>query len=189
MLGKNSSRSSAADIEAETETAGETTNRLTDLYETMQQETKTAADESEAVVQSSNQPDYSAITPTGKPPTEYSYAERRAEILQQIRDVGHPSALNQTELADRYDVSQQQISKDFDRLDEFVRGRLGRRRDLEIGSVLHRCMTGALEDGDYDEARKAATAYDEYLDRRIDTLEFRQRIDRLEDAADVGGDR
>jgi hypothetical protein len=141
--------------------------------------------EEREVVESSNQPDYAAITPSGKPPTEYSYTERRAELLQQIEDLGHPSALNQTELADRYDVSQQQISKDLDRLDEYVRGRLGRRRDLEIGSVLKRCMTGALEEGNWNDARKAATAYDEYLDRRIDTLEFRERIAALEDAADA----
>jgi hypothetical protein len=140
--------------------------------------------EEEPVVESSNAPDYAAITPASKPPTEYTYAERRAELLQQIEDLGHPSAVNQTELADRYGVSQQQISKDLDRLDEYVRNRLGRRRDLEIGSVLKRCMTGALEEGDWNDARKAATAYDEYLDRRIDTLEFRRRIAALEDAAD-----
>lgn len=145
--------------------------------------------EEREVVESSNQPDYAAITPSGKPPTEYSYTERRAELLQQIEDLGHPSALNQTELADRYDVSQQQISKDLDRLDEYVRGRLGRRRDLEIGSVLKRCMTGALEEENWNDARKAATAYDEYLDRRIDTLEFRERIAALEDAADAEGGR
>ena len=145
--------------------------------------------EEREVVESSSQPDYAAITPSGKPPTEYSYTERRAELLQQIEDLGHPSALNQTELADRYDVSQQQISKDLDRLDEYVRGRLGRRRDLEIGSVLKRCMTGALEEGNWNDARTAATAYDEYLDRRIDTLEFRERIAALEDAADAEGGR
>jgi len=145
--------------------------------------------EEEPVVESSNAPDYAAITPASKPPTEYTYAERRAELLQQIEDLGHPSAVNQTELADRYGVSQQQISKDLDRLDEYVRNRLGRRRDLEIGSVLKRCMTGALEEGDWNDARKAATAYDEYLDRRIDTLEFRRRIAALEDAADAEGER
>ena len=145
--------------------------------------------EEDPVVESSNAPDYAAITPSAKPPTEYTYAERRAELLQQIEDLGHPSAVNQTELAERYGVSQQQISKDLDRLDEYVRDRLGRRRDLEIGSVLKRCMTGALEEGDWNDARKAATAYDEYLDRRIDTLEFRRRIAALEDAADREGDR
>ena len=142
-----------------------------------------------AVVQSSNEPDYSAVSVPTKAPTEYSYVERRAELLQLVEQAGHPRALNQAELADRYGVSQQQISKDFDRLDEYIRARLGRRRDLQIGSVLKRCMTGALEEGDYNAARRAAEAYDEYLDRRIDTLEFRRRIERLEGLADGEGHR
>ncbi len=139
------------------------------------------------VVKSSNEPDYSAVSVPTKAPTEYTYVERRAELLQLVEQAGHPRALNQAELADRYGVSQQQISKDFDRLDEYIRAHLGRRRDLQIGSVLKRCMTGALEEGDYNAARRAAEAYDQYLDRRIDTLEFRRRIAALEEAADVEG--
>lgn len=139
----------------------------------------------EPVVESSNQPDYTAVSVPTKPPTEFHYTERRAELLQLVEQAGHPAVLNQAELADRYGVSQQQISKDLDRLDEFVRERLTHRRDLEIASVLKRAMTGALEDEDFNTARKAAEAYDEYLDRRMDTLEFRRRIERLEAA--VGG--
>lgn len=142
-----------------------------------------------AVEQSSSEPDYAAVTVPTKPPASFSYVERRADLLQQIEDLGHPAALNQSEMAERYDVSQQQISKDLDRLDEFIRTRLSSRRDLEIGSVLKRCMTGALEEGDFNTARKAAESYDEYLDRRIDTLEFRKRLDRLEEVAQEGGRR
>lgn len=138
----------------------------------------------EPVVENSGNPDYAAVEIGATAPTSYTYVERRAEILQLIEQQGHPSALNQAELADRYGVSQQQISKDLDRLDEYVRGRLGQRRDLEIGSVLKRCMTGALAEGDYDAARRAAEAYDEYLDGRIETLEFRHRLARLEDVAE-----
>jgi len=138
----------------------------------------------EPVVESSMQADYSAVEIPAKSPTAYSYVERRAELLQLVKQRGHPAALNQAEMADRYDVSQQQISKDLDRLDEYIRARLTSRRDLEIASVLKRAMTGALEEGDYNTARKAAESYDEYLDRRIDTLEFRRRLDRLEELAE-----
>jgi len=148
-----------------------------------QQQTRHESADS-AVVESSSQPDYAAVNVPAKPPTGFSYVERRAELLQLVEQRGHPAALHQAELADRYDVSQQQISKDLDRLDEFIRARLAGRRDLEIASVLKRCMTGALEEEDYNTARKAAESYDEYLDRRIDTLEFRKRLDRLEEIAD-----
>lgn len=151
--------------------------------------TQQAESPDSTVVENSSQPDYAAIEVPTKPPTEFHYTERRAELLQLVEQAGHPGALNQAELAERYGVSQQQISKDLDRLDEHVRERIASRRDLEIGSVLKRCMTGALEEDDYDTARRAAEAYDEYLDRRIDTLEFRRKIERLEQTLDGGGDR
>lgn len=124
-----------------------------------------------------------------KPPSSFSYVERRSDILQQGLAVGLPAGLNQSELAERYEVSQQQISKDFDRLDGYFWAGLAHRRDLEIGSVLKRCMPGALVVGDYISVRKAAESHDEYLDGRIEMLEFRRRLDRLEDMADERGGR
>lgn len=136
------------------------------------------------VVESSEQPDYSSVEISSEAPTEYTYVERRAELLQLVEQAGHPKAINQSELADRYDVSQQQISKDLDRLDEYTRQRLAKRRDLKIGSALDRALRGALNDEDWDAARRVAEAYHSYLDDRIGTLEFRRRLDRLEDVAD-----
>lgn len=132
------------------------------------------------VVENSTSPDYSAVKVPAKPPTEFTYAERRAELLQLVEQAGHPASLNQTELADRYDVSQQQISKDLDRLDEYIRESLSDRRDLEIRSVLRRSMQGLLQQEEYYQAAKVAETYDEYMDRRINTLEFRRRLDHLE---------
>lgn len=37
--------------------------------------------------------------PDGKPREDYSYVERRAEILRRIERAGHPNALNKSELA------------------------------------------------------------------------------------------
>lgn len=145
---------------------------------------QTVKSQDSTVVGSSSEPDYSAIELPSKPPTEFHYTERRAELLQIVEQAGHPAAVNQSELAERYDVSQQQISKDLDRLDEYVRERIGSRRDLEIGSVLKRAMTGLLEEDEYYKAAQVAESYDEYLDDRITTLEFRQRLDRLQAQAE-----
>lgn len=139
------------------------------------------------VVESSSEPDYSAVNVPTKPPTEFHYTERRAELLQLVEQAGHPKTLNQAELADRYGVSQQQISKDLDRLDEYIRERISSRRDLTIKSILERSMKGLLDEGEYYKAAKVAESYDEYLDRRIDTLEFRRRIGRMEDVVEEGG--
>lgn len=139
---------------------------------------------SKPVEKNLNRPDYTAVNVPTKPPSDFSYVERRAEILQLVEQAGHPSALNFSELADRYEVSPQQISKDMDRLDEYIRENISHRRDLEIRSVLRRAMKGLLEEEEYYQAAKVAESYDEYLDRRINTLEFRRRLDRLERKAD-----
>ena len=69
-----------------------------------------------SVVGSSNQSDFAAVSIPSEPPTEYDHVERRAELLQQVRDLGHPSMIHQGEAAERYGVSQQQITKDLDRI-------------------------------------------------------------------------
>lgn len=136
------------------------------------------------VVNGSTQPDYQAVAVPTKPPTEYSYTERRAELLQLVEQAGHPKAVNQTELADRYGVSQQQISKDLDRLDEYIRARISKRRDLKIGSALDRALRGALEDGEWWTAAQIAKMEHEYMEDRMKTLEFRERLNRVEELAD-----
>ena len=48
---------------------------------------------------------YEAVDiPDDKPPSEYHWTERRAEILQLIAKAGHPDSISPTRLADRYDV-------------------------------------------------------------------------------------
>ena len=54
-----------------------------------------------------------AIIPEGKNPLEYTYIERRAEILKLIIKAGSPKNLSRTQLAERYGVSISQISQDF----------------------------------------------------------------------------
>ena len=59
----------------------------------------------------SNHLNYEALEIPTNPPSGYSYAERRAELLQQVTDLGHPALINQSQGAERYGVRQQQISK------------------------------------------------------------------------------
>lgn len=130
---------------------------------------------------SSSQPDYDSVDLPAKPPTEYHYTERRAELLQIIRQKGHPRALNQTQLADRYGVTQQQISKDLDRLGKHVTETLGDRRDLVTESVFHRSIDGLLEQEEYRKAAQTVKDWNEWLDQRKDLAEIEERMDRLEE--------
>lgn len=129
---------------------------------------------------STNGPDYESIEVPTKNPEEYTYAERRAELLQTIRDLGHPSLINQTEEAERYGVCQQQISSDLDRLAEYVSDNLGSRRELVTEAVYQRSIQGLLEQEEYRKAAQTVREWNEWIDehRKLDELE--ERIGQLE---------
>jgi predicted DNA-binding protein (UPF0251 family) len=138
-----------------------------------------------SVVGSSNQPDYAAVSIPSKPPTEYDHVERRAELLQQVRDLGHPSMIHQGEAAERYGVSQQQISKDLDRIAEYVGENLGARHELTIDAVFQRSIQGLLEEGEYRKAARTAKDYDEWVTDRTDLEEIREQLAFLKDVHDA----
>jgi len=115
----------------------------------------------------SSTPDYRSVElpdADEKPRPKWHYTQRRAELLQRIRDAGHPGRLNQGELADEYGVSQQQISKDMKRIGQSIRSALDDdRRVLTVDSTVQRAIRGLLEDGDYYKAGQLALDYDEWV--------------------------
>jgi len=147
---------------------------------------------SNGIVESSTDtetPNYETVEIPPKPPSEFTYHERRAEILQQVRDLGHPSMIHQGELAERYGVSQQQISKDLDRIAESVRTHITDRdaRAFAIDSILRRSIRGLLGEDEYRKAAQTALEYDEWIREQYEAEEFAARLDRLEDAVDGDG--
>lgn len=131
-------------------------------------------------------PDYSSVeVPTTKPPEEFTYQERRADLLRQIRDLGHPSMINQCEAAERFGVSQSQISKDLSRLAESVREHIIDRdhRAFAVDSVMRRAITGLMENGEYRKAAKTAREWDEWLVEFHDLAALTARVEALEAGA------
>jgi hypothetical protein len=126
-------------------------------------------------------PDYAAVEITSEARSEYHYTERRAELLQLIEKAGHPAALNQTRLAERYGVSQQQISKDFDRIAEYRREQLDDRdrRALQVTATVDRAIQGLLEEGEYWKAGKLAIKRDEWATEFNDLEQLREEIAEL----------
>lgn len=146
--------------------------------------------DSDGVVENSSEPDYSAVNLPDKPRSEYSYVQRRAELLQLIREAGHPRAISQTRLADEYDVSQQQISKDLDRLATHIHESVVENRDrraLTVHTVMQRAVRGLMDAEEYRKAAKTALEWDEWLQERHDLEELADRVAALEDAADGPG--
>jgi len=126
--------------------------------------------------------DYRSIdVPEDEDPTEYTFAERRADVLHELDRVGHPRLLNQSELAQRYGCTRPNIHNDLDVLAEYVDDRLGDRRTLTTSAVLDRCITGLLDEGEYRKAARTMLDFNEWLDDYRDREEFADRLDAVEE--------
>lgn len=148
-----------------------------------QRESTTESSRSES---GGTEPDYSAVEVPAKVPAEFDVDERRADLLEQIRDLGHPRALPaQRELGDRYGVSQQQISKDLDAIADHITENLGRRRDLVTESVFHRSITALLEEGEYRKAAQTVKDWNDWLTDRKDLKDIEEELRLLKDAIDL----
>lgn len=111
--------------------------------------------------------DYSAIeVPEDKDPSEYSYHQRRADLLDRILEAGTPDAINQSELArEVYDCDQSTISNDVSKLGDYIGDHIGSEAYLETKAVYSKAITGLIEEGDAGEWRAYKAAAD-VIDKR-----------------------
>ena len=125
--------------------------------------------------------DYEAVKiPEDEPPEEYSWQARRADILRQLNDVGHPRLLNQRELAKRYDTSPPNIHNDLQVFAEHVDESLGERRILVSESVFNKAMMELLEDRQWRDAARVCAQYNSWIDEYRRTNSLEERIEQLE---------
>jgi len=112
----------------------------------------------------SNNPDYYHVdVPSGKNPEDYTYVERRSEILGLILDRGSPMGVKQVRLAERYDVSESQISQDMDRLRSHVDNHLGRSAKMTTRALYQKAIENLRQDGEYREAFEVAMEWNRWL--------------------------
>ena len=101
-------------------------------------------------------PDYRAIEPPADtPPEEWHWRERRAELLDYITQAGGPENITQSRLADRYGVDQSTISRDIDRLGEYVGDTLGDDVHLSLYALRGRVVAELLAEDDWRATAKA----------------------------------
>lgn len=100
-----------------------------------------------------NDPDYYQVdVPQQKPPEDYTYVERRAEILGLILERGSPHGVKQVRLAERYDVSESQISQDMDRLRSHIDNHLGRQAKMTTRAAYQKTVKELQSQGKWKEA-------------------------------------
>ena len=137
-----------------------------------------------------NNIDYRAVNvPSDKAPTEYTYAERRAEILKLIERKGHPRAINQSSLADRYGCDQSNISNDVSVLREYIVENIDERTvDSITETVYQKSIRELVDNGDYKDAVKAVESWNDWLMKRgrVDKEPEKHEVDGL--VIDLGDD-
>lgn len=132
-----------------------------------------------------NYAELSGQAPFDKPTTEYSTIERRSEIYGMIEDAGHPRNLerNQEQLGDRYGVSQQQISKDIDKIREFEATHNAVRAQAVTSWLAEKAVQQKIEDGNFEDAFDIQLEYVDYL---FETGDIEAAPDELEISGDAG---
>jgi hypothetical protein len=117
-----------------------------------------------------------------KPPEDYTFAERRAEILRRIEDVGTPDRLNGVELSNRYGCTPENIYNDFDVLGDYVSATVGDRVDLNINAVFRRSIRGLLEQKKYRKAASTAAEYGEWVRDRHELEDLWDELEEIQDS-------
>lgn len=112
-----------------------------------------------------NDIDYRAVNvPDDKRPDEYTYPERRAEILELVEKAGYPGALNQSELGRRYDCDPSNIHNDMDVLRDFITEEIDETRtDSFSKTIFENAIRELTEQGDHKGAVNALSKYNSWL--------------------------
>lgn len=111
-----------------------------------------------------NEPNYYAYDiPQDKPPKDYTYIERRAEILQYILKRGSPYAVHQSRLADRYGVTDGQISQDMDRLRKHITEHLGDEAKFTTRTVFEKTVCELQAQGEWKAAWDVVMDWNKWL--------------------------
>jgi DeoR/GlpR family transcriptional regulator of sugar metabolism len=128
--------------------------------------------------------DYSQIPiPDDKPPEDYTFNERRAEILQLIERKGHPWGFNYSQLGRRYGVSHNTIRKDFDRLKDWYGDKIGEDAKQASDLAYRRIVQEHMDNGDFEKARRALDSWNGWLedrgfeDKEADEVEIKTKLD------------
>jgi len=138
-------------------------------------------------------PDYAALAgeaPFDKPAEKYSEVERRAELYKMIEQKGHPKNLeqSQTALGRKYGVSQQMISKDFQRIKEYVATHDTKRAKSMMGWLAEKTVFKHVEAAermeDAGRLDEAADRYEQALETQAQFMEYLLETGAVEKSAD-----
>ena len=133
-------------------------------------------------------PDYFYIdVPDEKPLDEFETHERRAWLLERAIEKGTPRAINQQQVAKKFDVCQQQISQDINNaLIKSINQHLesGEKLKAEIASIYDHIKNGAQDEGDLNLLRLTMKDWKDWLGDIGSIEEEPQKVEMTHDVDD-----
>jgi len=107
--------------------------------------------------------DYSKVSiPKEKDKREYDTDERRAYVFEKVIDAGHPKFINQSDLAEEFDVSATTIYNDLDAIADSI-WENSSDVDLLFDTIYESVIQELREDEEYSELRKWLKDFSNYL--------------------------
>ena len=107
---------------------------------------------------------YNVAIPEDKPKDLWTVDERRAYILRRIIGSGDPRLLNQTKIAQLFDVSQQMISKDIDYIGKAIVQNIDTDKlKMEIETGFRTLKQNAIRTENWDLYRKVINDWKSWL--------------------------
>jgi len=116
------------------------------------------------------------VIPDDKLPKDYTYIERRADILKMIIAAGHPGLISQTKLAGRYGKSQAMISHDIDAIKKDLDEHMGTDAKLITHSIYNKVIK-ELVGTDPFKAVQVVEKWNEYLFNIGKQVKVAQRVE------------
>jgi hypothetical protein len=107
--------------------------------------------------------DYMQIPIPDKPQDEYTYNERRAEILQMIEKKGHPWGFNYSQLGRDYGVTHETIRHDFSRLREYYTNQIGDDAKAATEIAYKKILREQMDESEYEAARRTLDSWSSWL--------------------------
>lgn len=120
----------------------------------------------------------STTIPESRDPEDYTYQERRAEILQAALEMGHPDKISRTRFAERYDVAPSTITRDIDAIREEIHEDLSVDADSVSAIVYRKAINAKVDEGDWEAAVSILESWNQWLydrgiqDKEADKLEM-----------------
>lgn len=112
---------------------------------------------------SSAEPIWDIEIPEGKNPKEYSFRERRKDILDYIWQVGNLKLVSISELAKKYGKSYNMIKKDIASIKKYIIENLGKEMQLDTSILYEKAIREYTKKGNYKEAWKILEGMNEFL--------------------------